>query len=106
MPLTVVAFGSIVALGFGMWILGSLFGYLGVATIGGVIVIAAGGMVVEDGLGVKTGEVQVEDPTTNTTTIDFQYDRIDEVDQFQLGPITVLAGGLVIIHSLREEGGV
>lgn len=107
MVLTLPAFSIITTLGFAIWILGYLFDFTGIAVIGGAIVIASGAMVVENGgLDQKVGEVEVTNSTTNETTTSFQYDKYQTPTQFNLGSITTLVGGVLVIHKLREDSGV
>ena len=41
--------GLLTAVGFGLWILGSVFDYVGIAMIGSVIILATGAMIANGG---------------------------------------------------------
>lgn len=93
--------GFVTLLGFGMWIVGSVYDYVGVAMIGAVIIIGTGAMVTDSGLEYSTGETQVQE-SDNRTVIETQYESIDPPQQLSLGGLWMLFGGLLAIQKLND----
>jgi len=93
--------GFVTLFGFAMWIVGTVRGYTGVASIGAVLIIATGAMVTNDGLEYRTGETHITE-STNKTVIQDDFERIDPPQQLSLGGLWMLIGGLLMIHKLNE----
>ncbi len=102
MILTVAS--ALTTLGFATWILGSIFEYHGVATVGAVIIVGVGAMVSNEGLEVKTGEVQNQ-IDNSTTEVENQYQPISTPAHLSLGVIVMLLGGTLFLRALNELGG-
>lgn len=102
MILTVAS--ALISLGFVTWILGSIFEYHGVATIGAVVIVGVGAMVANGGLEFKTGEIEttVDNSTTETEN---QYNSVDTPTHLSLGAIIMLLGGTLFLRALNELGG-
>jgi len=97
--------GFLTALGFVMWIVGSVSEYVGIAMIGAAIIIGTGAMVTDGGLEYQTGETRIEE-SNNTTVIEKEYDRINTPSQLSLGGLWMLFGGLLAIHQLNDTSGL
>lgn len=97
--------GFLTLLGFVMWIVGSVFEYVGIAMIGAAVIIGTGAMVTESGLEYQTGETRIEE-SNNTTVVEAEYDSIDTPTQLSLGGLWMLFGGLLAIHRLNETSGL
>lgn len=95
--------GFLTLLGFGMWIVGSVNEFVGIAMIGAAIVIGTGAMVADTGLEYKTGETQISE-SNNTTVVQHDYQSINTPQQLSLGGLWMLFGGLLAIHQLNETG--
>lgn len=93
--------GFVTLLGFGMWIVGSVFDYVGVAMIGAVIIIGAGAMVTDSGLEYSTGETQIQE-SDNRTVVEENYQSIETPQQLSLGGLWMLFGGLLAIQKLND----
>jgi hypothetical protein len=124
MILTTAAFLS--ALGFVTFLVGHLYSYQGIATIGAVLIVGLGAGVMVGGLEVESGQQRVETAntttdgervglTTNATTISSvsetdamvsvttTYEPIGTTSSFPLGVVLTLLGGVMTMRAL--EGG-
>lgn len=92
MILQTAAFLSI--LGTGMWLIGQLQGYQGIATIGAVLMVGVGAAAMVDGLQVPSGEIEttIDDDTTEVET---QYEDVGTTTSFPLGMLLTLLGGVM-----------
>lgn len=98
MILTVAAFLS--ALGFGSWILGSIFEYPAVAFIGATIVVGVGALAMVDGLEHQAGKVEQTTDTNETTTTP-TYEPVETpIANFEPGFLVLLLGGVMGLRSL------
>lgn len=93
--------GLLTAVGFGLWILGSVFDYVGIAMIGSVIILATGAMIVNGGMEYESGETRITE-STNTTVVEYDYEEVDTPTQLSLGGLVMLAGGLLAMQKLAE----
>lgn len=100
MILTTAAFLS--AIGFIAFVLGHVYGYQGIATIGAVLIVGVGTAVMVGGLDVESGEQRVEVDNT-TTEIQTTYDPIGTTSSFPLGLVLTLLGGVMTLRAV--EGG-
>lgn len=98
-------FLGLLAVGFVTWMLGVVFGWPGIATIGGAIVVGVGAMVIAGGLEYQSGQVRDHDNTTNTTVITQTYSPVSMPEQYSLGFLVTLLGGVAILRSLDYAGG-
>jgi len=130
MILTVAS--ALTSLGFVTWILGSIFEYHGIASIGAVILVGVGAMVSNGGLEVKTGEIEMQSDnttanvsidheeinnstvataetraqnTSGTTIIRNKYEPVSTPTHLSLGVILMLLGGTMFLRSLNNLGG-
>jgi hypothetical protein len=124
MILTTAAFLS--ALGFVTFLVGHLYGYQGIATIGAVLIVGLGGGVMVGGLEVESGQERVETANTTTdgervdvnasktnissvsatdatVTAETTYEPIGTTSSFPLGVVLTLLGGVMTMRAL--EGG-
>lgn len=94
---------ALVTLGFLGWILGTIFGYHGIAVIGATIVVGAGAMAMSDGLAYKNGEVET---TVNNSTVETtnQYEQLDTPTHLPLASLITLLGGVMLLRSLDSFG--
>ena len=106
MILTSVAF--LVTLGFALFVLGNVVpgipeGYTqAIAVLGAVIVLGVGAGVSVDGLSYKSGEVHSTNSTTNTTTIEYQYQAVGLPVKLPLGLLLMIFGALgIMMHADR-----
>lgn len=108
----------LLAVGFATWILGEIFSYRGIGTIGASIVLIVGGAIVLTGLEVKTGSVKTVDYTTvnnstvaNQTTIHTQYTptAVGEIfgvgilGSLGIGGLLMLLGATLLSQTLTED---
>lgn len=102
MILTTAAFLS--ALGFGIWILGWLFGYPEIAVIGGIVVFGLGFMITTQGLQYESGEIETElgDGEVETESV---YSDVELPTSLSLGTLVMLVGGVGLIRSLDSLRG-
>jgi len=114
------------ALGFVTFLVGHLYSYQGIATIGAVLIVGLGAGVMVGGLEVESGQQRVEmantttdgervDVTANTTNIssvsqtdatvvvETTYEPIGTTSSFPLGVVLTLLGGVMTMRTL--EGG-
>lgn len=106
--------------GFLTWLIGAIFEYPEIAFIGGTIVVAVGGMIVQTGLEYQTGETVIENTTyegnvqengtiynTSETSKDvqFQYRSVPFPQQFPGGVLLMIIGGLLATRQMGEDGG-
>ena len=118
MLLTTAAFLSI--LGFLAWVLGHVYSYQGIATLGAVLVVGVGAAVMVGGLETPAGEerVQIDTNTTNTTTTDgtttsvttteqtatevqTTYEPIGTTSSFPTGLVVTLLGGVMTLRAVE-----
>lgn len=97
-------FLSLLVLGLVVVGLGYVAGYPEIGVIGGVIILGAGGMVLitDAGLLVQTGQIEVTNTTTNTTTIEHTYDTVTLPQQLGIGGLVMVLGGTLILRSFDE----
>jgi hypothetical protein len=99
--------------GFGVvvWILGTVFEWRGIAVIGAVIVVAAGGMVMQTGLEYRSGQVTDNDvainESTNSTYVEstdvrYTYAPVPLPQKLGLGTLVMLVGGVGVLRSLNN----
>lgn len=100
--LTTAAF--LMAVGFALFIVGWLFGFRGIAVIGGVIVLGVGVMVTSGGLQYKTGESETQLPSGDVVTTN-QYSTTELPTHLSLGLLLMLAGAVFVFRGLYPEGG-
>lgn len=98
MILTTAVF--LTALGFGAWILGTVWGYQGIAAIGAILIVGVGAAAMIYGLETRTGEVETQ-TDANTTAIDYQYEPIGTTQSFPLGMLVTLLGGAMTGRTLN-----
>jgi len=111
-----IPFVALSTLGFGLFLLGSMLDYTGVAAVGAVLVIAVGGAVALTDLETATGEtVEREYTTVNSetvvasTTSTTTYETVAPLREFgdagplSLGGLQMLVGGLLLTRRLNEE---
>lgn len=87
-------------LGFGAWVLGTLWDYQGIAAIGAIFVVGVGTAAMVDGVETQSGEIQTQ-TGANTTAIDYEYDPIGTTQSFPLGLLVTLLGGAMIGRALN-----
>jgi len=106
MPLTLLPASFLVLFGFGLFALGNVADYTGVAMIGGVIVVGVGaGIVTQGGLEHKVGETRViSNETANQTVVDVEpeYRPVGTPSRLPLGFVTMLAGSLLAFQPLAQ----
>lgn len=86
-------------IGMASWIVGEIFNYPGVASIGAITIFITGSAIALTGLQVKTGELH-ETTATNDTAIQYQYDDVTFGGLFQSTVLRELAsGGLLMLLS-------
>jgi hypothetical protein len=85
-----------------MWIVGSVFDYMGIAIIGATVILGTGAIVASSGLEYKTGETRIEE-STNKTVVSNEYSSIDTPRQLSLGGLWMLFGGLLAIQKLSDN---
>jgi len=100
MILTTAAFLTL--LGMSTWVLGHVFEYQGIATLGAVVMIGVGAAAMVDGLETETGEERVE--VENTTTVETIYEPIGTTSSFPTGLVLTLLGGVMTMRSLEGSG--
>ena len=101
MILTTAAFLTL--LGMSTWVLGHVFEYQGIATLGAVLMVGVGAAVMVDGIETATGEQRVEVDNT-TTTVETVYDPIGTTSSFPTGLVLTLLGGVMTMRSLEGSG--
>lgn len=90
------------ALGLVLFLIGKLFQYQGLATIGAVILVGVGVVVATGGLMVQTGEEVVD--TADGETTDYQYEEFDPPSNLPLGELIIIGGGVMVLRVLDEGG--
>lgn len=110
--------GLLLALGLVTWIIGRIFSYTGIATIGAAIVLIVGGAVILGGLEVKTGMTETTSYTTinnstvaNETVVQYQYEQtaigdifgIGILGELGLGGLLMLLGAILMSQVLAED---
>lgn len=93
--------GLLTAVGFVLWIVGSVFNYVGISMIGAVVIMATGAMIVDGGLEYEAGETHTTE-SSEVTEIEYNYESVDMPTQLSLGGLVMLAGGLLAIQKLAE----
>jgi hypothetical protein len=121
MLLTTAAFLSI--LGFTAWVLGHVYSYQGIATLGAVLMVGVGAAVMVGGLETPAGEERVETTDVNTTEltnadgnvtnvtasetttaeVTTVYEPIGTTSSFPTGLVLTLLGGVMTLRAV--EGG-
>jgi len=106
-------FATLTALGLALWLLGYLQELPGVGALGAIIVIGAGATVVLTTLQVEAGQEIAKQYTVinnstvnNATTVDTQYRSVPAPQQFQLGGLITVVGGLLFTRILGDAGDV
>lgn len=98
MILTVAAFLS--AIGFGSWIIGSIFEYHGVAFVGATIIVGVGALGMVDGYEHRAGKVE-QTTADNETTVERTYEPVETpLANFEPGVLVLLLGGVLGFRSL------
>lgn len=92
MILQTAAFLSL--LGTGMWLIGELQDYQGVATIGAVLMVGVGTAAMVDGIQTQTGEIETT-IDADTTEVEHQYSNLGTTTSFPLGLLLTLLGGVM-----------
>lgn len=100
MLLQTAAFFS--ALGFVTWVVGELFDYPEVIAIGAVIIVGFGIMLGAGGVEQRVGTVEETNATTNTTTIEPQYETVSTPDRLPFSELITLLGGVGMLRSLNK----
>lgn len=110
--------GGLLVLGIGVWLIGHIFSYTGVAVIGSAIVIITGSAVALTGIDIKTGSTRtfsytdVNNTTVrNETVVNYDYQttalstilNIGVAGSLGLGGILMLLGATLMSHSLSER---
>lgn len=103
--------------GFGVWTIGVALDYPGVALLGGVMVVGLGATVVDSGLTYQDGHVEHLNQTslsenetadnstsmTNaTTSVEPRYSQVPQTQNFSIGLILLLIGGLTSLQSINQ----
>ena len=98
MLLTTAAFLSI--LGLTAWVLGHVYSYQGIATLGAVLVVGVGAAAMVGGLETPAGEerVEIDDTTTEVTTT---YEPIGTTSSFPTGLVLTLLGGVMTMRAVE-----
>jgi len=106
----------VLAVGFGGWLTGHLLGYTGVASVGAVVIIAAGGAVALTDVEVRTGEtVDLAYQEVNNETVvasenrNYQYETTalsetvgGDAGPLSFGAVLMILGGLLMTQHLNE----
>jgi hypothetical protein len=118
--------GMLSLAGFFTWILGAVFEYPEIATIGGATIVAVGAMITGTGLEYRTGEaidqnrtyeskivelagqdsVVVTNQTNSTKSVVYETESVAFPTRFPAGVLLMLIGGLLTTRTLGEEGGI
>lgn len=113
--------GMLTLAGFFTWILGAVFEYPGIATIGGAVIVVVGALVTGTGLEYRTGEVVTENTTfdgsvvenstvynSSQTTKEVSYvtESVAFPTRFPAGVLLMIVGGLLTARVWGEEGGI
>jgi hypothetical protein len=112
-------FALLTAFGLGLFLLGSILDYTGIAAVGAVVVIAVGGGVAVTGLNTVTGETvdrqyttvnnqTVVDSTTSTQTTETvaPLREFGDSGPLSLGGLQMAVGGLLFARRLNDEASV
>lgn len=111
-----VAFATLLTLGFSTFLIGHYFGYTGVASVGAVIIIGVGGAVAMTDLRMQTGKTvdnayttAGNQPVVDNQTISYEYDTVSvskvlggAAGPFSIGALVMLIGGLLMTQHLNE----
>jgi hypothetical protein len=89
-------------LGFVVWGAGILFDFSGLATIGAVMVVAVGAMILSDGLQQRDGTIERQ-VDTNTTEIEPQTTDVQFLPSFPLGLVWTLLGGVLLLRGVDPD---
>lgn len=107
-------FAVLLAVGFGTWLIGHVFEYTEIATLGAVIVVAAGGIVAVGGLQYQSGEHLAKDyqefekadgsgvVVNNETVVVHEYSDISWTVQANLGALVMFIGAFLFGRRLEE----
>ena len=98
MLLTTAAFLSI--LGFLAWVLGHVYSYQGIATLGAVLMVGVGAAVMVGGLETAAGEERVQ-IDANTTAVTTTYEPIGTTSSFPTGLVVTLLGGVMTLRAVE-----
>ncbi|WP_225336646.1 hypothetical protein [Halomicrobium urmianum] len=93
---------TITLVGFVVWGAGYIFNLNGLASIGAVLVVAVGAMVMTEGLEQRDGKVE-EQVDSNTTEISYQTSEIDFIGSFSLGFVWMLLGGVLVMRGVDPD---
>lgn len=88
------AFG-LIGLGLALFVIGLFGGRPELTLIGAIVIVGIGGVGVLDGYEVATGQVQAFNNTSNTTTINTTFQPVKSIEQFPVGVIIAIIGGLM-----------
>lgn len=91
----------IVSIGFIAWILGYFIDRPAVSIIGAIFILGAGGLVLVEGLEVKTGEIH-DTSGTDETVITNQYRDVSTIQQFDVGFLSMVLGAVGIMFSFQK----
>lgn len=94
--------GFFVTLGFLTWAFGYATNHPDVSLLGCIIVLGLGVMMIDGGLQHRTGERQVVNETTNTTSIEYEYSRVETPTHFPFSTLVMLVGSVGSLHSLAR----
>lgn len=105
------------AFGAGLWLLGHIFGYHGISSIGAVIILMVGGAAAVTSVEVQTGETIERQFTTvdndtveNNTTVSYETqpvavtESLGSVQSYLLGALTMIAAALLLVQDLNRVG--
>lgn len=104
---------ALTAVGFAAWIVGSVFGYTEVAVIGAAIILGVGAVILTAGLEIRTGQIEElsyanetgpdgnESLVNNQTDIDYQYQTLSVMEEFQVGLLWLLLGAVLALRPLN-----
>lgn len=101
-----LTFSVMTGLGLAVFVIGWALDLPAIAMIGAVLILASGALALDGPVEVKVGQIDV-DNTAGNDTFKNDYEAISQPDQFNLGFLTMLLGGLGTLHSLNKfsEGG-
>jgi len=90
----------LITLGFGAWILGTIWEFQGIAAIGAILVVGVGAGAMIDGIDTQTGEIETQ-TDANTTAIEYDYESIGTTQSFPVGLLVTLLGGAMTGRTLN-----
>lgn len=87
-----LAAAAVSVFGLVLFAFGYAFDSPGVAMVGALFIVGIGAAGAIDGYEYKGGQVETYNNSTNTTTIDYQYQSVSVHTDFPLGVMVTLAG--------------